>query len=79
VFAIDRPVQRSVLVRRTSNVRGRLRTLRPLFDRDLVRARRDGQLLTDDRAPVEWLTDRMLLEQIARGGGLDEMELPTWP
>ena len=79
VFAVDRPVQRDVLVRRASKVQGRLRTLRPLFDRDLVRARHDGHLLTDDRAPVEWLTDRMLVEQIARGGGLDETELPTAP
>jgi spermine/spermidine synthase len=79
VFAVDRPVQRSELTRRTSKVRGRLRILRPLFSRELVHARSDGQLLTDDRAPVEWLTDRMLLKQIARGGGLDERELPTAP
>jgi hypothetical protein len=36
-------------------------------------------VLTDDRAPVEWLTDRMLLEQVARGTGLDEGALPTEP
>jgi hypothetical protein len=35
--------------------------------------------LTDDRAPVEWLTDRMLATQIARGEGLDEALLPTAP
>ena len=38
-----------------------------------------GRPLTDDRAPVEWLTDRMIFEQIARGGGLDEHPLPTEP
>ena len=41
--------------------------------------RRGGLVLTDDRAPVEWLTDRMLLEQIARAQGLDEAALPTEP
>jgi spermidine synthase len=79
VFALDRPATRSILVRRASGVRGRLHTLLPLFDRGLVRAGRGGRVLTDDRAPVEWLTDRMLLEQIARGRGLDEAELPTAP
>jgi spermidine synthase len=27
-----------------------------------------GELLTDDRAPVEWLTDRSIIEYAARGG-----------
>jgi spermidine synthase len=34
---------------------------------------------TDDRAPVEWITDRMILEYAARGGELDETPLPTAP
>jgi len=34
---------------------------------------------TDDRAPVEWLTDRMILEYGAAGGELDETPLPTAP
>jgi spermidine synthase len=34
---------------------------------------------TDDRAPVEWLTDRMILEYAAEGGKLDETSLPTAP
>ena len=34
---------------------------------------------TDDRAPVEWVTDRMILEYAARGGRLDEEPLPTAP
>ena len=35
--------------------------------------------LTDDRAPVEWLTDRAILAYIAGGGVLDEHLLPTAP
>jgi spermidine synthase len=34
---------------------------------------------TDDRAPVEWTIDQMILEYAARGGGLDEAPLPTAP
>ena len=35
--------------------------------------------LTDDRAPVEWLTDRAVLAYIAGGGRLEEQLLPTQP
>ncbi len=35
--------------------------------------------MTDDRAPVEWLIDRMIIEHVARGGELDEDLLPTAP
>jgi hypothetical protein len=35
--------------------------------------------LTDDRAPVEWLTDRMIIDYVVRGGELDEDLLPTAP
>jgi hypothetical protein len=34
---------------------------------------------TDDRAPVEWVTDRMILAYAAEGGDLDEDTLPTAP
>ena len=34
---------------------------------------------TDDRAPVEWVTDRMIVAYAARGGELDEDYLPTRP
>src|SRR6266446_2685343 len=79
VVALDRPVPRSILVRRASRARGRLRLLLPILRSRLVAAHPVGGLLTDDRAPVEWLTDRMLLEQVARGQGLDEGALPTEP
>ena len=34
---------------------------------------------TDDRAPVEWITDRMIVEFAAKGGRFDEEPLPTAP
>jgi hypothetical protein len=38
-----------------------------------------GEPLTDDRAPVEWLTDRMIFRAALSGHGLDERALPTEP
>jgi spermidine synthase len=34
---------------------------------------------TDDKAPVEWITDRMIVEFAAGGGRFDEEPLPTLP
>ena len=38
-----------------------------------------GDPWTDDRAPVEWITDRMIVSYAARGGKLEENRLPTAP
>jgi hypothetical protein len=38
-----------------------------------------GRAWTDDRAPVEWVTDRMIISYAARGGRLEEDYLPTRP
>ena len=38
-----------------------------------------GRAWTDDRAPVEWVTDRMIVAYAAEGGRLDEDYLPTRP
>ena len=54
-------------------------SLVPLFQRGLEPVRATRGALTDDHAPVEWLTDRMIIEHIARGGDLDEELLPTAP
>jgi spermidine synthase len=40
---------------------------------------RAGDPWTDDLAPVEWVTDRMIVEYAASGGELDEDFLPTAP
>ncbi len=57
-----------------------LRPLRELLLRQLrpvtAKAKRPW---TDDRAPVEWVTDRMIVKYAARGGELDEDLLPTAP
>jgi spermidine synthase len=42
-------------------------------------ARPSGDPWTDDRAPVEWITDRMIVEFAAEGGRFEEDPLPTAP
>jgi hypothetical protein len=79
VFAFAEPHARAQLVRRAARVAAPLRPLVPLFRRQLAELDGGGDVWTDDRAPVEWLTDRMLAAQIARGEGLDERLLPTLP
>jgi spermidine synthase len=56
-----------------------LAVLRDLLARDVVPIEPDGTPWTDDRAPVEWLTDRMIVSYAAEGGRLEEDYLPTRP
>jgi len=79
VFALDRPLTRGELVRRASHVPRELSSLVPLVRRHVAAAGFQGQLLTDDRAPVEWIADRAMLAYVARGGRFDEHYLPTAP
>jgi predicted membrane-bound spermidine synthase len=78
VFALGSPVTRAELERRAQGARGKLRLLLPLFGH-VEPVRPTGAPLTDDRAPVEWLTDRMILDQVERGGSTSEPALPTAP
>ena len=51
-----------------TDLRANLRPIRPSDDP-----------WTDDRAPVEWITDRMIVEFAAGGGRFEEDPLPTAP
>ena len=79
LFALRETVTREELERRAAAARGRVKLLLPLFRRRLAAVRPEGSPLTDDRAPVEWLTDQMILRQVERGGSFDEPALPTAP
>ena len=72
-------VTKAELERRAGRARGKLRLLLPLFAARLAPVRAHGSPLTDDRAPVEWLTDRMIIHEVERGGAHDEPALPTAP
>jgi hypothetical protein len=79
LFAFESPVTRAELVGRVGSVPAPLRSLVPLFRRQLTATGFHGTVLTDDRAPVEWLADRAIVSYIARGGRLQDDYLPTQP
>jgi hypothetical protein len=79
MLAPDRPLTQADLLDRVERAPDAVSSLVPLFQQDLEGIRRETEPLTDDRAPVEWLTDRMIIEFITEGGELDEELLPTAP
>jgi spermidine synthase len=79
VLGLQRPASLSTLVRRAVRVNRALGSLVPLLVTRLQLARETERPLTDDRAPVEWLTDRMITGYVARGGNLERDVLPTAP
>jgi spermidine synthase len=79
VLGFDRPVSRAELVRRVGHLPAAAASLVPLFRREARPVRAGAEVFTDDRAPVEWLTDRMIVDFIAHGGNVDEQPLPTGP
>jgi spermidine synthase len=79
VLAFDRPIDEPALVGRVGAANPAVGSLVPLFRAGIESVRPVADVLTDDRAPVEWLTDRMIIDFIAEGGDLDEAPLPTAP
>jgi spermidine synthase len=79
LFACKRPVTRAELVRRVGAVPPPARSLVPLFRSEVRTAGFHGTVLTDDRAPVEWLSDRAIVSYVAHGGRLEDDHLPTQP
>jgi spermidine synthase len=77
VIGFDRRVPLTTLRRRA--LTGPVRPLRRLLAAGLRESSEDGDPWTDDRAPVEWITDRMIVEFAASGEEFDEFPLPTTP
>ena len=50
-----------------------------LMTRDWTEVEPMSDFWTDDRAPVEWITDRMIITYGVGGGSLAEEPLPTRP
>jgi spermidine synthase len=79
VLGFDRSLAAAAVQARLAAVPSDLRPLVPLFSSQLRTVAATADPLTDDRAPVEWLTDRALLEEVAAGGHFNEDLLPTRP
>jgi hypothetical protein len=79
VVGFDRAVSPVALQARLATLPAALQPLIPLVATQLRTVAPSRDPLTDDHAPVEWLTDRALLEEIAAGGHFSENLLPTQP
>jgi hypothetical protein len=79
VLGLTQPLSAEELRRRLSSGPHALSSLRELLARDARPIRKADRPWTDDRAPVEWLTDRMIVSYAAEGGRLEEDSLPTRP
>jgi hypothetical protein len=79
VLGLTAPLDEVELARRLASGPADLSPLRELLARDAVPVEPGASPWTDDHAPVEWLTDRMIVAYAAEGGRLDEDYLPTRP
>ena len=80
VLAFDEPISPEQVRARLQEGPAPLEPLRELLARQLEPVtEKAGRPWTDDHAPVEWVTDRMIIEYAASGGELDEDYLPTRP
>jgi len=79
VLGLVEPLTATEMRRRLGSGPSDLASLREILARDVEPLEPSGGPWTDDRAPVEWLTDRMIVSYAAEGGRLDEDYLPTRP
>jgi spermidine synthase len=79
VIGFTRPVSRAVLSRRLVHAHRDLLRLTAMLAAGMRTVTPSADPWTDDRAPVEWITDRMIVRYAAAGGKLDEDSLPTKP
>ena len=79
LLAFQRPTTRAELSQRVARISPAAASLVPAFRSRLSPMTSTGDPLTDDRAPVEWLTDNMILSFVAHGGELESDQLPTAP
>ena len=79
VVGFTEPLSTTQRRRRLASGPPELASLRALLTRRARPVAVADRPWTDDRAPVEWLTDRMIVSYAAEGGKLDEDYLPTRP
>ena len=79
LLAFPEQVSQAELKSRIAAISPPAESLVPEFRARLSPMGRTGEPLTDDRAPVEWLADRMILGYAAHGGELEQDLLPTAP
>lgn len=79
VIGLDRPLTPVTLARARRAAPARLRPLVRLLERQAEPTAPAHEPWTDDRAPVEWVVDRMIVNAAREDVSLDERTLPTAP
>lgn len=79
VLGFDRPISLTHLRAAVARTPRPIRVLTRLLALHARVAAPSAQPWIDDQAPVEWVTDRMILDYAARGANLHEKLLPTAP
>lgn len=79
VVGLEAPLSRAVMTARLAAAPPDLRPITALFARDLRPVAPARAPWTDDRCPVEWITDRMIASYAIRGATSSEQFLPTAP
>ena len=79
VVGLAGPAEPAALQARLASAPLSVRPLTELLARDMQPATPSADPWTDDRAPVEWITDRMIVAFARRGLATDEQLLPTAP
>lgn len=79
VVGLVKPIAQSSISARLASLPLDVQSLAPLVSESAHVVARSSSPMTDDHAPVEWLTDRAVLTYIAAGGRLNEQLLPTAP
>jgi spermidine synthase len=79
VLGLTQPLSKAERRARLAGGPAALAPLRRLLARDATPMAISDRPWTDDRAPVEWLTDKIIIEYAAEGGRLEEDYLPTRP
>jgi spermidine synthase len=79
VVGLTTPLGRMDAAARVVQAPRRIRILARLLAAHMRPVRPSADPWTDDRSPVEWVTDRMIVEWAARGGRVQQPELPTAP
>ena len=79
VVGLDRAIAATSVAPRMNTLPHAVQPLAALVSRSMRVVATGTPPMTDDHAPVEWLTDRAVLAYIAAGGRLDEQLLPTAP
>ena len=76
VLGLTHPLTHDELARRLESGPKRIAPLRRLLAREAYQVRPSSDPWTDDRAPVEWVTDRMIISFALHGGELEGPPLP---